>query len=139
MNVYDLNFARYCWRGNEDTAPESSGVYCAYSCVKQEGQLFVDELLYVGQTGNLRNRLKEHTSSGKFKPELDAGKVVFYAWAVLDGRSLTACEAAMISHYRPRYNEQLKDGFRGHDVTRVSCSGEWAFRVKGEFTEEPTV
>lgn len=139
MNNYSLQFDGYCWRGNETTAPTASGIYCAYSCVKQNGQFFVSELLYIGQAGNLRQRLTQHTNAGDFDLEIANAKVVFYAWATLDGRSLDACEAAMIYHFQPRYNTQNKNSFTGHDITSVSSSGKWAFRVAGTFTQEPTV
>ena len=138
MNDYKLVFDEYCWRGKELTAPEKSGIYCAYSCVKRDKKLLVDELLYIGQAGNLHKRLTQHTQQGDFNPELKDEKVVFYTWAELDGRSLDACEAAMIYHYQPKYNNQHKERFTGHDTTHVICSGKWAFRVKGEFTQEPT-
>jgi len=138
MSNYNLVFNEYCWRGKELTAPEKSGIYCAYSCVKQNGQLLVHELLYIGQAGDLRQRLTQHTQDGDFDSELNDKKVVFYTWAELDGRSLDACEAAMIYHFKPRYNDKLKDRFTGHDTTNVKCSGKWAFRVKEEFTQKPT-
>ena len=138
MNEYNLLFDEYCWRSKEMTAPEVCGIYCAYSCVKQNGRLLVHDLLYIGQTGNVRRRLIQHTQEGDFDSELTDDTFVFYTWAELDGRSLDACEAALIYHYKPRYNDKHKDRFSGHDKTHVSCSGKWAFLVKGEFTQEPT-
>ena len=139
MNDYKLQFDNYCWRGNENTAPNVSGIYCVYSCVKQAGQFFVSELLYIGQAGDLRQRLSQHTTKGDFDRELVNGKVVFYTWALVDGRSLNACEAAMIYHFQPPYNQQCRNSFTGHGITSVESSGRWAFRVSGLFTQEPTV
>ena len=138
MNNYALDFSGYCWQGLESSVGEDSGIYCAYSCRNINGQMLVDRLLYIGQSDNLRRRLSQHTASGKFQPEIDQGKSVFYSYAVLDGRSLDACEAAMIHHFRPPYNEQSTATFQGHDATTVTSSGRWAFSVAGTFTESPS-
>ena len=138
MNNYVLNFDNYCWMGNESTAPECGGIYCVFSCNRAGSQLLVDELLYIGQTANFRRRFEEHTASGRFSPETAAGKVVFFAYALLDGRSLNACEAALVYHFQPRYNESLRESFSGHDVTTVSAGGRWAFRIAGSFVQNPT-
>lgn len=138
MNDYVLTFAGFCWMQNELTAPEAGGIYCVYSCNRIGSKMIVDRLLYIGQTDNFRRRFSEHTASGKFTPETAANKAVFYSYASLDGRSLDACEAAMVYHFQPPYNDSLKGSFSGHDTTTVSASGPWAFRVAGSFTQVPT-
>ena len=59
----------------------------------------------------------------------DVSRKCFYAYALLDGRSLEKCEAAMIKQFKPYINIKAKKS--------LGCHDESYFRVVGEYVWSP--
>ena len=134
MNDCVLNFANYCWQGDETKVPNVPGIYCVYACTQNGARQIVDGLLYIGKSLRLQDRLSRHTRERDLNQ--DPSKSLFYAYAELDGRKIDACEAAMIVHFRPPLNSVNTVSLGAHGDTRVTIEGAWAFRIRGTFVEQ---
>lgn len=145
---YELAFNAYLYKGHEqslDTKSKMSAIYCFYSLLEEEGKT-TPRLLYIGKSNDLRGRLMKHAvmpvgfpmdkTTVKIEdlddylcdPD-DVSRKCFYAYALLDGRSLEKCEAAMIKQFKPYINIKAKKS--------LGCHDESYFRVVGEYVWSP--
>lgn len=129
----ELNFAAYCWQGDERLVPAAPGIYCAYSCVAHGERQDVDRLLYIGSAVSLRERLVRHSTERDLNRDDEAEKRIFYSYALLDVERIDFCKDAMVRHFSPAYGDNNDSGRRTAEGIRVAVSGPWAFRIRGEF------
>lgn len=129
----ELNFAAYCWQGDERLVPDAPGIYCAYSCIARGERQDVDRLLYIGCATSLRERLVRHSVERDLNRADEEGRRIFYSYAFLDTERFEACKDAMVRHFSPAYGDNNDSGRRSADGIRVTVSGPWAFRIRGVF------
>lgn len=123
VHSYFLNFKGYWVDGRQSLLPDTSGIYCVYSCkVLPDSQLSVSRLLYIGKANNIRSRHLNHERLDAWKQCLSINETLCFSCAELPIKSLSVCEAAMIYKHQPPCNEQCKDGFY-HSTTHVGTSG----------------
>lgn len=141
---YDLAFNAYLYKGHEqslDAKSKMSAIYCFYSLVEEEGKT-TPRLLYIGKSNDLRCRLMKHAvmpvgfpmdkTTVKIEdlddylcdPD-DVSRKCFYAYALLDGRSLKKCEAAMIKQFQPPINIKAKKSLGCHEESYFKVGGKW--------------
>jgi len=142
---YDLQFENYVWKGKEGSLSQNavSAIYCFYSCWKDRLGKDNIRLLYIGKSLDLKTRLMQHAKrpNGFAKqgsvmvkdlddylcdPE-DVERPCFYAYALLDGRSLKKCEAAMIKQFKPRINIENTKTLGCHDESYFNISGKYVY------------
>ena len=143
---YDLAFNAYLYKGHEqslDTKSKMSAIYCFYSLV-EENDKTTPRLLYIGKSNDLRTRLLQHAKkpdgfpNDKKTVEVedlddylcdpdDVNRKCFYAYALLDGRSLEKCEAAMIKQFKPPINIKAKKSLGCHDESYLTIGGKYVW------------
>ena len=117
--TYNLNFSGYVW---QESLPERAGIYLTYT-VKynlQTGKHEIDELVYIGESVNIKDRQDQHFADGDYPH----GALLAFAYALmLDSEaSRIRCESAMIFHIKPRWNTKNTQSFN-YDTTTVNSSG----------------
>ena len=124
----------------EYKVPDVSAIYCLYSTKDNgRGGRCLNNLLYVGKTvasNGFRNRCLQHLD-----PERDdylhntiddcPDNLCWYTYALLDGRSLEKCEAAMIKLFKPPLN---KNAPAHNGVSNLEINGRYAWGIKGTWT-----
>ena len=141
---YDLVFDFYVYKGHEKSIDDDvSAIYCFYSLVGEEGKE-IPKLLYIGKSKDLRTRLMKHAVKPDGFPKNkktvkvedlddylcdpdDVDRKCFYAYALLDGRSLKKCEAAMIKKFQPLINIKAKKSLGCHDESYFKIGGKWVW------------
>lgn len=83
--------------------PAASGLYLIY---------YDDDLVYLGSTDHLRQRLREHRTSVQQAGALDVGRAR-YGWLICGKHAAKAIEGCLIAHYAPAWNT---GGFGNHVV-----------------------
>jgi len=147
---YTLDFNKFKYKDDVNSSgvnvdiPEKAGIYCMYSLNTVNGKRCVNRLEYVGKALNLKTRIREHCRV----PDLDVdGRPVdknaspceylynhddpkadcFYTYALLDGRSIAACEAALIKKFKPEINTKCTKTLGCHDSVKVSITGKYVY------------
>ncbi len=91
-------------RPSQKEPPSQAGVYRIID--KESG-----EILYIGETSNLRRRKKEHLKSGKYDPEFHV-----FAWQLADAESTSEdrreVERKKIDRHEPSENKRRGGGGR---------------------------
>lgn len=128
MRYFELNFKGYVGGGS---LPETAGLYCAYTTkINEKGILVLDQLVYIGESRNIRQRQLQHVSNNDF-PE----PVVFSYVETPDtftDKLRKQCESALIYECQPRWNNQGMKLFN-YDDTQVISTGEH-YRIPDKFT-----
>lgn len=97
-------------KDNLDNLPETSGIYI-FSVLLKSGNYGV---FYVGQSENIRKRVKEHFSSsesnGPLKSFLSNDYTFKISYAKCLQKSLDKYEKYLISYYDPKYNDKEGNG-----------------------------
>ena len=122
-----LEFDGYWREPNIDVAggiPNSSGVYCVYECSyrEQPKHFSVTKLIYIGESGTVRDRIKGHKKWPKWRKECGSGKQICFTFAPRSATDRERAEAAMIFEHKPPVNTEYKDTFP-FDETTMSLSG----------------
>lgn len=123
--TYSQTFSGY-WRYiNRAYMPEKSGIYCVYAGTynKTENNVILNRLLYIGQSENINERLKDHECESEWKKELKSGEEIIFSCTKLGSYDLDRFEAAMIYKHKPPVNIEYKYNFP-FDETTVYTSGE---------------
>lgn len=103
-----------CWRDvNRMGVPPYTGVYFVYagSFNLNTNLVSLRELLYVGQSTNANERLRDHEGRQGWSQFLRPGEELIYAFASVQAGYLDDIEAALIYRLQPPCNEALKDAY----------------------------
>ena len=119
---YSLSFQGY-FRSSNYLFPKA-GVYCVYRGIYNESNNTVSlkELLYIGQSKNVRERHLNHENKGEWERQLRTGEELQYSMAILPESELERCEAALIFRNKPTCNHIGIDSF-GYLPTLVEIKG----------------
>lgn len=127
METIVLNFKGYCREVNWDTLSDVSAVYCIYACTynKAESNLSIRELLYIGESEQLKTRVKEpdHQGIKRARKRLRDGEVLCLSYAKVDGRSRKRIENALIFEHQPICCEDDKYTYT-HETVKIKTSGD---------------
>lgn len=124
---YTLRFGRYWHEDDIDCLPASSGIYCVYACTYNYNAdlhrrlISVSKLLYIGESGNIRKRVKEHEGWDEWRSELQHGQNLCFNAAHI-AAAWERAEAAMIYALEPPCNIEYMDHFP-FDRTRIQIEG----------------
>lgn len=127
MDRYNILFKGYRRDVFREDLPETSGVYSIYRCVYDSTKKTVSlkELLYIGQSINIKQEICNHERRDEFLAEARSGEQICYAYAEVPQRQLDVVENALIFMQKPRLNNNLVDHFN-HDDVEMEIEGKTA-------------
>lgn len=122
-----IDFDGYWTDDIKDLVPSNSGIYCVYTCIEKEnGKLSIKHLIYIGESGNVKDRLANHEHYEDWKTYIEKEQVLCYSVGLVSSVDRERCEAAMIFKHNPPVNEQSTSGFDFDDTT-IELSGKIRF------------
>ncbi len=120
---YELDFDGYWREVNVDGVPDNSGVYCVYACRRtREGKVSIRLLIWIGESQNVKSRIKEHEKLSDWKTHLEGGEELCFNFAPVNALDRPRAEAALIFHHKPPENEEYKNAFP-FDKTNIRTKG----------------
>lgn len=124
MKRYTLNFKGYWRECNKGGVPSESGIYLVYRCMyNQESKtVSLKELIYIGQSRDVKTRLATHTKLEEFKNVCMPGETLCYSFAQVNENDLDLVENALIFAQKPRLNHALYDEYN-HDSASFELIG----------------
>ncbi len=136
--AFDTEFKGYWREPNIGGVPEESGVYCVYECTynASEKTVSIYELIYIGESDNVRNRIETHEKKDDWKQHVRNGNELCFSFARFPSTDRDRVEAALIFCHKPPVNDEYKDSFP-FDRTTISISGKTA-KLNIYFTVERT-
>ncbi len=132
---YSVNLSGYNLKG--ENLLNGSGVYCVYRCVDNGDTVSIKELIYIGESGNVSDRVSSHEKLPDWKRRLQYGEVLCYSSGAVSASDRVRVEAAMINKHKPVVNVEYKNSF-SFDETTISLSGKTAL-LDTYFTVRKTV
>ena len=135
-----MNFIGY-WRDeNKAYLPSISGVYLVYRCVHntERNTVSLKEIIYIGQSYNIKNEFSSHAKADEFKAKLSNGEELCYSCAFVEKADLDIVENALIFAQQPPLNEDLKNNYN-HDTASFALTGRCKLMKYNNFriTREP--
>ena len=112
MRTYSIQFDGYWLEQNKANVPERSGVYLVYRGKYDQVEKIVKlyEIIYIGQSVDMRQRIVSHDHLDKFKKTLENGETLCYSCASVDENDLDIIENALIIAQKPRLNDYKQSG-----------------------------
>jgi excinuclease UvrABC nuclease subunit len=136
--TFKIEFDGY-WRDqNKGSVPSKSGVYCVYECThnKNKKTVTLNKLIYIGEAGNVRDRIDGHEKYSDWKKHVRVGKELCFSFGSIGSTYRDRCEAAVIFKHKPPENGEFKNSFP-FDKTTMNLSGEIAL-LTSTFTANRT-
>ena len=127
MKRIELNFRGYWMEVNKNGIPDASGIYCVYACTYNAitDKVSIRELIYVGESDNIWNRISNHERLADWKKRLRSNETLCYSFAGVSENDRVRAEAAVIFHHKPPCNTEYRNSFP-FDTTTVTTSGDHA-------------
>lgn len=118
-----LVFSGYWRDSRKDELPKESGIYLVYAGTPKPNSIVdLRQLLYIGESSNVHDRIAEHNRYEDWKKGLKEGEFLYYASAPASKEERTLAEAALIYRYKPPYNEEYVDNYPFQPV-KLKLSG----------------
>lgn len=154
--TFTISIGSGAWNTNPEKMPAKKGIYFVYRCktkVGEDGKLvldengnpikFLDRLLYIGESGDVRKRMKEHNRDDDVRTnDIPKNESLYYTFAEYDGsdENRRRIESALIYKHR----KILPDGVGNtkntktfdYDETAITITGDYTYRLIKEFTQE---
>lgn len=124
MRTYSILFEGYWLERNKRYVPAKSGVYMVYrgKYNQEKNNVELYEIIYIGQSVNMRERIVNHDHIQAFEETLILGETLCYSCAELDVTDLDIVENALIIAQKPRLNE-TKQSSLDYSEKRFQVSG----------------
>ena len=125
--TYSVEFDGY-WRDlKKGGVPAKSGIYCVYECTfnAQTNKVSLNKLIYIGESGNVRDRIANHEKYEDWKKHVRQGNELCFSFGAVASTSRERCEAAMIFKHKPPENTEYRNEFP-YDKTAMNLSGKIA-------------
>ncbi len=135
MKIIKLTFDGY-WTEIDNDMIDKSGIYCVYRGVKIGDRVKLIELIYIGESENVKKRIQQHIADKDWKECLEANECFCYSNAYVESQARARAEAALIYHYKPKYNNQHKDNYGDYAGTTIITSGKNHLIESGFTVEE---
>lgn len=134
MKTIYLTFDGVWSEGDESHIPSASDVYCVYACTfkSSANAVYIRKLLYVGESCNVRERLKNHERIRDWKRQLKSGEMLCYSFAEVGSNDRKRAEAAVIFRHQPPCKTEYKNRFP-YENTAIKTSGR-NLRLNAAFT-----
>lgn len=126
MKNYILNFDGYWRECNKRDLPTYSGIYLVYRSRynPQNDTVSLVEIIYIGQTDNIHDRLINHEKKELFLSQLREHEELCYSCAEVV-EDIDLVENALIFAQKPILNDLGKDNYnysRAHFLLNGSCT-----------------
>lgn len=126
MKDYILNFDGYWRECNKNGLPTYPGIYLVYRSRynPQNDTVSLVEIIYIGKTDNIHDRLIKHEKYDLFVSQLREHEELCYSCAEVV-EDIELVENALIFVQKPALNDQGKDSYnysRAHFVLDGSCT-----------------
>ena len=126
MKDYILNFDGYWRECNKNGLPTYPGIYLVYRSRynPQNDTVSLVEIIYIGKTDNIHDRLIKHEKYDLFVSQLREHEELCYSCAEVV-EDIDLVENALIFAQKPVLNDQGKDSYnysRAHFVLDGSCT-----------------
>ena len=142
---FTINIQGY-WVGTE-YLPKYSGIYFVYTCTHTSGQVFIDKLIYIGETnqkGGICARVSLHEKWDDWRSHLKEGQKLCFSSSeeISSDDDRLRIEAACIYEHKPIENIEHTNNFNYPD-TLINLKGKISklysrFSITG-YSEEPPV
>lgn len=116
------------WReGSISGMPAHSGVYFVYvgSYYKPSDSVVLQKLIYIGEAGDVKDRISKHELWDIWKKHLGQGQELCFSTGYVGSTNREQIEAAYINKHKPIENTEYKYNFPFDDTT-ISSSGQTA-------------
>ena len=135
MRIYSILFEGYWLERNKEDVPARSGVYLVYrgKYNQEKNKVDLNEIIYIGQSVNMRQRIVNHDHIRLFESSLENGETLCYSCAAIDDADLDIVENALIIAQKPRLNE-TKQSNLDYSEKRFQVSGRCALLKYTDFT-----
>lgn len=135
MRTYNIQFEGYWLERNKKDVPAKSGVYMVYRGKYNQEKNSVDlyEIIYIGQSVNMRERIVNHDHIESFENALNEGETLCYSCAAVDENDLDLVENALIIAQKPRLNE-TKQSNLDYSEKRFRLTGRCSLLKYNDFT-----
>lgn len=132
--TYSIEFDGYWGEKSISGIPEKSGIYCVYESTppNSEKKITISKLIYIGESSNVNDRIKNHEKCDYWKKQLSSDKVLYFSFAPVDSYSRNRIEAALIFKHKPSVNTEYVECFP-FDKTTIKLSGKTT-KLNTEFT-----
>lgn len=113
-NDYNLNFSGYWLEANVGSMPAASVVYCVYTCAYNPlmNQVSIKKLIYIGEAGNVQQRVSGHEKWADWKRQLSLGERLCFSTAAIGlFNDRDRAEAALIFWHKPTVNSEYVNRF----------------------------
>lgn len=122
--TFSVDFEGYWREPNISGVPSKSGVYCVYACTYNSAAKTVSlgKLIYIGEAGNVNERVAEHEKWPTWKKHLKSGQEICVSFGYVQSSDRDRVEAALIFKHKPPVNEEYKNSFP-FDTTTINTSG----------------
>jgi excinuclease UvrABC nuclease subunit len=126
--TFSMIFKGYWREPNKGSIPAESGVYCVYTCVLnvEQKSVTLQKLLYIGEAGNVRDRVANHERLEDWEAHLRDGEQLCYSFSPSSFANRERCEAALIFQHKPPENDEYKHDFP-FDPTTIITTGKNKF------------
>jgi len=103
--------------------PDMSGIFCVYAgTAAGNGEPDIERLLYIGESGNVAQRIRHHECRDEWGSHLESGQVLCYSVAAATHVYRERLEAALVNVHKPPVNHDYIDRFP-FDKTEVHLRG----------------
>lgn len=125
--TYNVVFDGYWREKNIGGIPSKSGVYCVYECSynSSSNTVSIKKLIYIGESGNVNDRIKNHDKWDDWRKQLNSGNELCFSFGYVESSYRDRVEAAMIFKHKPPINTEYKNDFP-FDTTTLKLTGQTA-------------
>ncbi len=131
LMTFELDINASCWEDKTDSVPNNPGLYFVYGCYKEGDKWYSGDLIYIGESGMLKDRIVQHYVHSNPDDDLSVGlpgiyKKLWYTYALYNGTEAARklCESALIFRHKPLRNKKNKDNFEAETSVSVVLRGE---------------
>ena len=125
--TFSVEFDGYWREQKKGGVPAESGIYCVYECTfnAQDKTVSLNKLVYIGEAGNVRDRIANHEKYDDWKKHVRSGNELCFSFGGASSTVRERCEAAMIFKHKPPENTEYCDEFP-FDKTTMKLSSKIA-------------
>lgn len=103
-----LNFDGYWREVNKGGVPAKPGIYLVYVCRKPNGTVKLNKLIYIGEAGDVQDRIADHEKWSEWRQYVPKGSEICFSFAGVTNPDRERAEAALINYHSPPCNKDDK-------------------------------
>lgn len=121
MDKVVLEFEGKVFDYNTDNVPEKPGLYMVCALYSGGNSLVYSDVLYVGESDNLKSRIRSHCGDWIRREAVRESIAVVYAYMVFEGdeKERFRLESALTFALKPDFNAYNKDEYKKDDIQLI--------------------